>query len=217
MSAPINRLVVVGAGSVGRALAANARNRGHEVIISVRTPSSDRAKAAVDDGYTVTGFDAVAGLASVPGTAILLAVPFDVAADVIGALVLPAGSLVIDATNPFGRPLPAGATSGIATLAAAAASELTWVKAFNVLGAEHMAAPPLADGRRPVLPVAGPDDARAAVVALASGMGFDAVPVGGLENAGILEDVARFWGLLAYAGGRGRGVVLTADQRAVAP
>ncbi len=88
------------------------------------------------------------------------------------------------------------------------------VKAFNVLGAEHMSAPPLPDGHRPVLPVASDDPAaRARIAALATDMGFDGVEVGGLEAAAVLEEVARFWGLLAFAGGRGRQVVLVAESR----
>jgi predicted dinucleotide-binding enzyme len=51
------------------------------------------------------------------------------------------------------------------------------------------------------------------VADLATTMGFDAVEVGGLDGAGTLEEAARYWGMLAYAGGRGRGVVLVAHQR----
>lgn len=88
------------------------------------------------------------------------------------------------------------------------------VKAFNVLGAEHMADPSLPDGSSPVLPVAGNDPgARALVVALAAELGLDAVDVGALDNAHLLEEAARYWGLLAFVGGRGREVVLVAHQR----
>ncbi len=96
----------------------------------------------------------------------------------------------------------------------AAGTEVRVVKAFNVLGAEHMADPGLADGARPLLPVAGDDPAaRARVSALAGDLGFDAAEVGGLDNAHLLEEAARYWGLLAFQGGRGRTVVLVAHQR----
>ncbi|MCB1250195.1 MAG: hypothetical protein R2699_11940 [Acidimicrobiales bacterium] len=97
---------------------------------------------------------------------------------------------------------------------AAAPDGVRVVKAFNVLGAEHMADPELRDGARPVLPVASDDErARAEVAALADELGFDAVDVGGLDAAALLEEAARYWGLLAFAGGRGRQVVLVAHQR----
>jgi predicted dinucleotide-binding enzyme len=77
-----------------------------------------------------------------------------------------------------------------------------------------MSDPVLPDDHRPLLPVASDDEqARAQVVALASAMGFDAVDVGGLEAAGPMEEAARYWALLAFAGGRGRQVVLVAHQR----
>jgi len=64
------------------------------------------------------------------------------------------------------------------------------------------------------LPVAADDaEARSLVAELASELGFDAVEVGGLEHAGLLEEAARYWGLLAFTGGRGRSVVLVAHQR----
>jgi predicted dinucleotide-binding enzyme len=88
------------------------------------------------------------------------------------------------------------------------------VKAFNVMGAEHLADPPFADGARPVLPIAGDDpDARHRVATLAVELGFDAVEVGGLEHAHLLEEAARYWGLLAFQGGKGREVVLVARRR----
>jgi hypothetical protein len=45
-------------------------------------------------------------------------------------------------------------------------------------------------------------------------MGFDAVEVNGLDNAGLLEEAARYWGLLAFKGGLGRNMVLVAHWRA---
>jgi predicted dinucleotide-binding enzyme len=67
---------------------------------------------------------------------------------------------------------------------------------------------------RPLLPVAADDDsARRLVAGLATEMGFDAVEISGLDNAGLLEEAARYWGLLAYSGGLGRSFVLVAHQR----
>jgi predicted dinucleotide-binding enzyme len=114
--------------------------------------------------------------------------------------------------------LPGGAASGASVLAAAVPEGVAVVKAFNVLGAEHMADPELPDGTAPVLPVAGDDPAaRAKVAELARDLGFDAVEVGDLSAAHLMEEAARYWGLLAFAGGRGRGVVLVAHQRRLQP
>lgn len=194
------RVVVAGSGSVGRALGSNLARLGHEVRYAVRTPDGDDTIAleGAADGADLT----------------ILAVPFDAVETVVRTLAPGDGAVLVDATNPFGRPLPDGAASGAAVVAAAAGPQVRVVKAFNVLGVEHMSDPPLTDGFRPALPVAGDDAAARRMVAdIAGAMGFDAVEVGGLDAAGTLEEAARYWGLLAYAGGRGRDVVLVAHQR----
>jgi predicted dinucleotide-binding enzyme len=194
------RVVVVGGGKVARALGANLHQLGHEVGYAVRSP----------DGPDDISLDAAADEADLT----ILAVAFDAVVAVVPRLGLVGGAVLVDATNPFGRPLPDGAASGAEVVAAAAGPEVRVVKAFNVLGVEHMADPPLPDGARPLLPVAGDDDeARSAVVELAIAMGFDAVDVGGLDAAGLLEEAARYWGLLAFRGGLGRDVVLVAHHR----
>lgn len=198
-SAPLS-VVVVGSGRVGTALATNLRSLGHDVRVARR--SSD------DDGGI--GIDEAAVGADVT----ILAVPFGAVAEVVPRLGLDAGAVLVDATNPFGQPLPAGAATGAAVVVRAAGEGVHVVKAFNVLGAEHMSTPPLADGHRPLLPVAADDEAaRHLVAGLATDMGFDAVEIDGLDNAGLLEEAARYWGLLAFNGGLGRSVVLVAHQR----
>lgn len=201
----LDPVVVVGAGRVGLALGGNLVRRGHEVRHAVRDPGSARLPAGAT-AVPVDGAAAGAGL-------VLLAVPFAAVGEVVPRLGLAPGQVLVDATNPFGAGT-GGAPSGAAVVAGAAGAGVSVVKAFNVLGAEHMADPPLPDGHRPVLPVASDDAAaREAVAALARELGFDAVEVGGLDAAATLEEAARYWGLLAFAGGRGRQVVLVAHER----
>jgi hypothetical protein len=192
-------VVVVGSGNVGTALASNLRSAGHHARVASRTP-----------GPAGIGIDGAAAGADLT----ILAVPFPAVTEVVPRLGLRRGAILVDATNPFGRPLPDGMPSGAAVVARAAGDGVHVVKAFNVLGAEHMANPPLPDGHRPLLPVAADDDsARRLVAALATDMGFDAVEINGLDNAGLLEEAARYWGLLAFNGGLGRTMVLVAHQR----
>lgn len=201
-TAPLS-VVIVGAGSVGSALGANLRGLGHDVRFARRAPRGD-GEVALD--HAAVGADLT-----------ILAIPFDTIEAVVPRLRLGPGAVLVDATNPFGRPLPDGVASGAALVARAAGDGVRVVKAFNVLGAEHMASPPLPDGHRPVLPVAADDDdARALVADLAVDMGFDAVPIRGLEHAGVLEAAARYWGVLALSGGLGRDIVLVVHRRSAA-
>lgn len=199
------RVTVVGAGRVGTALGENLIGLGHVVRFAVRAPGS----TPLPDGATAVP---VEGAAAGSGLTVL-AVPFPTVGEVVPRLGLVPGQILVDATNPFGAPTGDHPTAA-AAVAVAAGLGVHVIKAFNVLGAEHLASPTLPDGHRPVLPVAGDDaTARAEVVALAARMGFDAVDVGGLAAAALMEEAARYWGLLAHAGGRGRQVVLVAHTR----
>ena len=202
----MSTITIVGAGRVGYAIGTAALRLGHTVRYAVREGSGHD----LPDGASAVP---VAGAAEGADLTIL-AVPASAVHKVVAELAPPAGSVLVDATNPFGAPLPEGHASSMSVVAATAGDAVRVVKAFNVLGFEHMADPPLPDGFRPVLPVAGDDPAaRAAVARLATDMGYHAVQVGGSEAAPVLEAAAQYWGLLAFAGGLGRDMVLVAHQR----
>jgi 8-hydroxy-5-deazaflavin:NADPH oxidoreductase len=198
-------VTIVGAGPVGRALGTNLLGHGHRVRYAVR----DNA-VSIPSGAATVPIDGCA-----TGTDLtILAVPFGVVADVVPRLGLRTDDVLIDATNPFGAAVPDGHTSGAAYIQSLAGSEVHVAKTFGVLGVEHMAEPVLSEGVAPILPVVADDDGvRDQVVRLARQMGFDAVPVGGLANAGTLEHAALYWGLLALTAGLGREVVLVAHRR----
>ncbi|WFR84298.1 NAD(P)-binding domain-containing protein [Arthrobacter sp. Y-9] len=200
-----HHVLIVGAGRVGRALGSNLTRNGYEVRFAVRTP--ELASVGIEYAVPVEG-------AAIGYRRVILAVPFSAVPEAVPLLGLEDGAVLIDATNPFGMKLPPGFASGAAVVASTAGPAVTVVKAFNVLGAEHMESPALPDGRRPVLPVASDDSwALARTVQLATKMGFDALSVGGLSAAATMEEAARYWGLIAVTGGRGRRTVLVADQR----
>ncbi|OBA83737.1 hypothetical protein A9W99_07010 [Mycobacterium sp. 1164966.3] len=198
-------VTIVGAGPVGTALGTNLLGHGHRVRFAVRNKAVD-----VPPGATAIAIDGCAKGSDLT----ILAVPFPAVADVVPRLGLSDGDVLIDATNPFGETVPDGHASGNALVQSLVATGVRVAKAFGVLGVEHMADPSLPGGVAPVLPVAADDDGvRDRVVELAREMGFDALAVGGLENAALLEQAALYWGLLAFTGGRGRDFVLVAHNR----
>jgi predicted dinucleotide-binding enzyme len=123
---------------------------------------------------------------------VVVAVPWTAAEDVVRGLGDLAGKIVVDPTNPrvmaadgFADypPLPESNAERIARVAPKA----DVVKAFSTLGAETMLDPSLAKG--PVtIPVVGDSrEAKAVVAGLAREIGLEAVDVGPLRHARIVE------------------------------
>lgn len=179
------RIAVIGAGSVGRALAGGLARAGHEVVVGVRNP--DDPKHAGVEHELASLAEAVAGAAVV-----ILAVPAPTLPEVVPALGLAPGTVVADATNAVGTP-PADGHATVGALVASLVPEgVAVVKAFDTIGAEHLATGTV-DGTPAFLPIAGDPAGIPTVVALATDLGFDAVALGGPEAIPLVEDHARLW------------------------
>ena len=204
-------IAIIGAGSVGSALAGALRRAGHHVTFGVRTTRPGR-------GDEVPVADAVAG-----ADATILAVPFGAVAEVITAAAAGfAGHLLIDATNPIGMGegglgLTLGfETSGAERIAALAPGARVF-KALNQTGFEN-----LADTRpyavRPVMFVAGDDEAaKPVVLQLVGDAGFEALDVGGLRAARLLEPLALLWIESARRRGLGPDVAFCLQRKVTIP
>ena len=181
------KVAIIGAGSVGKALATSITRAGHEVTLSASTPeSAQQAAAATGAQAADTNTDAAR-----EAEIVILAVPFvgagaDVAAEIREAV---AGKTVVDVTNPLKPDY-----SGLATEGTSAAEEFQKllpaakvVKAFNTIFASNQASPSAEiDGY-----VAGDDDkAKQRVISLVESIGFSPVDVGPLAAARHLEGMA---------------------------
>jgi 8-hydroxy-5-deazaflavin:NADPH oxidoreductase len=185
---------IIGAGNVGSHLARGLAAAGHRVTVGVRDPS--RAPDLGDDVRIASPAEAAAT------GVVVLAVPAAALADTIASLGPLDGTIVVDATNAVGVPLPEGFET-LADQVRALAPGAQVVKAFNTVGAEHMEHASI-DGRAVFLPVAGDDEGRAVVVELAESLGFDVADLGGPEHFRMVEDAARLWIHLAFRAGWGR-------------
>lgn len=172
-------IAIIGAGNVGRALAASATRAGYDVIVSSSDPEDAQAVA------TATGARvAASNLEAVTAAGIIvLAVPYPaletIAIDLAGTL---KGKVVVDVTN---RPIQSGPAIAEALQARLPGAKV--VKAFNTVFASRQAEP-IVDGVQADAFVAGDDvEAKAAVLALAQAIGFRPIDAGGLDVAGTLE------------------------------
>ena len=183
-------IALIGTGNVGSALGMRFAEQGHTVVYGSRSPED----ADIAELVRATGQGAVAvapAEAAARSRVVVLAVPWTAAEEVVRGLGDLSGKIVVDPTNPrvvaadgfVDYPAPDSNAERIARLAPAAAV----VKAFSTLGAETMLDPSLAGG--PVtIPVVGDDrQAKEVVVTLAREIGLEAVDVGPLRHARIIE------------------------------
>lgn len=190
LEASAESVALIGTGNVAAALGRRFAEHGHTIVYGSRNPTA----AEVRELVTVTGHDATAVMpadAAARADIVVLAVPWSAAEDVVRGLGDLRGKILVDPTNPrvmagdgfADYPIEDSIAERIAALAPGAHV----VKAFNTLGAETMLDPTLAEG--PVtIPLVGDDRmAKARVAALAREIGLEAVDVGPLRHARIIE------------------------------
>jgi len=182
-------IAIIGAGNVGRALATSAMRSGHSVTVS-SSNGATAAKLAEETGAKA----AASNRAAAEGAElVVLAVPYTVIVDVlddVGPAL--AGKIVVDATNPLkadGSGLAVEGTSGAEEIQKRLPRSRV-VKAFNTQFASRQTDPRIAglsiDGF-----VAGDDEAAKAVVLdLVKGMGFNPIDAGQLAMSRALEAMA---------------------------
>lgn len=207
-------IAIIGGGSVGSTLGQRWARVGHAIVYGVRDPASDRARTLIQ---STPGARVVPNAAATErADCVALCTPWPQTRPAIDACGPLTGKIVIDATNPLNPDFSLAVglnTSGGEEVARWAAGARV-VKAFNTIGANIMADPTLAGGRRATLFMAGDDpDAKAAVQALARDIGFDPLDVGPLISARHLEPLAALWIDLAFKQGLGREFAFTLIRR----
>ncbi len=183
-------IAIIGAGTVGTALAKAFTRAGHRVTITARDPEHARSAAQATGARAADSNVEAAERSGV----IVLAIPFDSVTEVAAELKdAAAGKPVIDVTNrmSFGAAGPQIDTTGSnAEELARLLPEASVVKAFNTALAS-VQADPTAKGVRLDGLVAGDDEAaKATVLDLVGSVGFEPVDVGPLERARQLEGLA---------------------------
>jgi predicted dinucleotide-binding enzyme len=205
-------IAIVGAGNVGSALGKGWRKAGHQVSYALRDPKGGKdAERLRRDGFEIVAMNDAAAKADV----IELAVPWAAMPDAVKALGDLSGKTLIDSTNALSSDmeLALGFTDSAAETVARLAAGAHVVKAFNVTGAENMAA---AHGfkAKALMPVASDHaDAKAKVIKLAEDLGFEAIDAGPLKAARLIEPMAMFWIKQAYVHKRGRDFAFALTRR----
>jgi predicted dinucleotide-binding enzyme len=189
------RLGIIGAGHVGGTLGRLFESQGHDVRFGVRDPN--RAAAG---GLAHDRMGTVADVARF-GDVIILATPWNAAAEALEAAGNLAGKTLIDCTNPL-LPDLSGLVIGCTTSAAQEVARLApgakVVKCFNTLSPTNFADPTI-NGEKASMLFCG-DDAGAKLIVseLGNQLGFDMVDAGPLSQARWLEAMAILWITMAH-------------------
>lgn len=192
-------IAVLGAGTVGRTLAAGWARAGHDVVLGSRNPNTDRLQAAVAE----TGARRAATHVDAARAAdlVVITVPGDQVDALIGDLGAALhGRPVIDATN-----LLTPGASALHHIDALVAAGAVAFRALHSTGWEQMAQPEFGEQRCDML-FAGPDgSARAVVETAITDLGFRPVWLGdGPDALAIADASARLWIHLVFARGWNR-------------
>lgn len=208
------RIGIIGAGTVGSALARGLQGKGRTVVLGTPDPAEPRARRLAEQA----GADLALPPAAAAGAEIVvLALPWPVAREAVGGLGDLAGKIVIDCMNPLGMvdgalALVVGHGTSGGEILAGRLPRARIVKTLNQVGAEIMADAARLP-HRPVMFMAG-DDGRAkdSVARLLTDLGFEALDAGDLTKARLLEPFAMVWINQALLRGKGRHWAFAAVQ-----
>jgi predicted dinucleotide-binding enzyme len=181
------KIVIIGAGNVGKALHRGVTRAGYEVKLVGEDADATRAAAEWAD-------------------VALLAVPFgaiDEVVKTVGRLL--DGKVLVDVTNALTEDmtLALGYTTSGAEELQKKLPRARVAKAFNTVFAQHMDTGRLGEQRLTALVASDDDNAKQTVRALAGDIGFDAVDAGPLRNARLIEPLAYLNIQLGYVLGMG--------------
>jgi predicted dinucleotide-binding enzyme len=200
------KILVIGAGNMGAGFVKQLTSAGHPVVVTARDVGKAEALASQYGAKAVP----TAGAAT-DQDVVVLAVPYDQAAEALKSVGDLSGKVVIDITNPLTADymaLTIGHTTSAAEQIAQAVPGAEVVKGFNTVFAQVLAeGADLGRGQRVTVFLAS-DSGRAkqAARALAGSMGFQVMDAGGLKNARYLEPLGGLNVYFGYGAGLGTGI-----------
>jgi predicted dinucleotide-binding enzyme len=207
------KVAILGAGNVGRTLGTGLAAAGHEILYAVREPDAPKnAALAGERSRALPVRDAVAA-----ADVVVLATPWSATEAALASAGDFGGKPLLDATNPIGPGfvLTHGHTDSGGEQVQRWAPSAKVVKAFNTTGLENMADPRYGDARAAMFVCGDDADACAVALRLAGELGFEAVRVGGLDRARVLEPAAVLWISLAMSPANGRNIAFGLLRRGV--
>jgi predicted dinucleotide-binding enzyme len=209
-------IAFIGYGNVGAPLADQLHRAGHSVTLAATDSQSESLQKALARNLGL--LSAAPGEAVKNAEVVFLATPFQANALALAAVASELeGKVLVDCTNPVGPGLTHGLNnvqSGSQAVQAMVPKARV-VKAFTIYGFENFE-----DNRypaynvKPVMMFCGSSaDAKAVVARLITGLGWEPLDVGGLEQALHLEHMTLLWIRLVRVEGASANLVWAALRR----
>ena len=206
-------IAIIGAGSVGAALATAWMRAGHPILLGLRDAGKHGELIGRTGARALTPAEAAQG-----AEVVVLALPYTAVQQVVSELGPLPGKILVDATNPVARTdhgadLALGFTNSAAEALARQVPQARVVKTLNQVGAEVME-DTSGFAHPPVMFMAGDDeDAKRTVATLLADLGFEPLDAGPLHRARLLEPLAMVWINQALMRGHGRNWAFAALPR----
>ncbi len=189
-------IALIGTGNVASALGPEFAMQGHDIVYGSRNPNRPEVNelvARTGGNASATGQVEAAAQADI----VVIAVPGEVAEQVVASLGDLSGKIIIDPTNRVGPGddgfmMHTVATSN-AELIQALAPDAYVVKAFNTLNYRTMIDPESSGGPVTIPLVGNNAEAKATVATLVEGMGLEPIDLGPVRFAHVLEGMLVIW------------------------
>ncbi len=196
LQASAETIALIGTGNVAGALGPEFAMQGHDIVYGSRNPNRPEVNelvARTGGNASATGQVEAAAQADI----VVIAVPGEVAEQVVAGLGDLSGKIIIDPTNRVGPGddgfmMHTVATSN-AELIQALAPDAYVVKAFNTLNYRTMIDPESSGGPVTIPLVGNNAEATATVATLVEGMGLEPIDLGPVRFAHVLEGMLVIW------------------------
>ena len=196
LQASAETIALIGTGNVAGALGPEFAMQGHDIVYGSRNPNRPEVNelvARTGGNASATGQVEAAAQADI----VVIAVPGEVAEQVVASLGDLSGKIIIDPTNRVGPGddgfmMHTVATSN-AELIQALAPDAYVVKAFNTLNYRTMIDPESSGGPVTIPLVGNNAEAKATVATLVEGMGLEPIDLGPVRFAHVLEGMLVIW------------------------
>jgi hypothetical protein len=196
------KISIIGTGNVGGTLGKIWAEKGHTIIYGVRNPSTPKIQAVLQETGPSAKAEFIKDAVQNSDVAVL-ATPWEAVGEVVFQIIDLKGKILIDCTNPI-QPNPEWPLSQGHSAAEEIAKRLPGfkvVKAFNTIGTGNFSDLTFELPHADTFMCGDDAEAKTIVAQLAKDMGFDAIDVGGLRSAEMLESLAKLWITLAHQQG----------------